>query len=282
LIDDVEVTGLAGACPAPTNFAAPTTTIACDNMDVTWTPASGSIMSGILWDVAGFDPTLGGNLIANAQTPQNIAGLTPGTAYDFYLVDSCSAGVSAPVFLTASTVSAPLPTISFTQSQTSTTSIDAVVNLDASASTNYTSVTWVFGDGTPNGTNAIENHTYTQNQAFTVTLTLVNGCGSVDSTFVVNVTGIGIEETELSRTLNIFPNPTDGAFTVNFSVDQSTEVSIRVLDALGRSVIVREMGTVSGEQMIALDLSNNASGIYMVQIVTDKGTITKRLTLRNK
>ncbi len=269
------------ACPSPTNFAA-SGTIMCNQMVATWTPASGSIISGILWDVAGFNPTLGGNLIVNAVSPQTITGMLPGTAYDFYLIDSCSAGMSAPVFLTATTPTGPMPTIAFSANQTSTTSTNAMVTFNAGASTNYTSVSWNFGDGSPNGTNATEVHPYSQNQTYTVTLTLTNGCGSVDSTFTVTVMGIGINETSLSRTLNIFPNPTDGAFTVAFNLESSQEVSIRVLDALGRTVLAKEMGKVNGAQSVGLDLSQNASGIYMVQIVTEEGTITKRLTLRSK
>ena len=36
------------------------------------------------------------------------------------------------------------------------------------------------------------------------------------------------------------------------------------------------------ERLTVIVLSNNASGIYMVQIVTEEGTITKRITLRSK
>ena len=236
----------------------------------------------MIWDVAGFDPALTGNVVANAQSPQSITGLTPGTAYDFYLIDSCALGLSAPVFNSTTTAVAPMPTIAFSQSQTATTATNATVNFDASASTNYTSITWVFGDGTPNGTNAVENHVYTQNQSYTVTLTLTNGCGTVDSTFTVTVAGIGINETALSRSLNIFPNPTDGAFTVNFNLSKDQDVSIKVIDALGRSVLLKELGKVNGAQSIGLDLSNNASGIYMVQIVSEEGTITRRITLQSK
>jgi PKD repeat protein len=208
--------------------------------------------------------------------------MMPGTAYDFYLIDSCSAGTSIPVMITATTPVGPMPSLAFTANQTSTTTTNALVTFNAGASTNFTSVTWNFGDGSANGTNATEVHSYTLNQTYTVTLTLTNGCGSVDSTFTVTVTGIGINETLLSRTLNIFPNPTDGAFTVAFDLENSQDVSIRVLDALGRTILVKEMGRVNGAQSVGLDLSQNATGIYMVQIVTEEGTITKRLTLRSK
>ncbi len=212
----------------------------------------------------------------------NLSGLMPGASYDFYLVDSCALGISPPAFLNVTTPTAPLPVIGYSATQTATTMSNAVVTFDASNSANYTSIKWEFGDGTPNGTNALEAHTYTMNQSYTVTLTLTNGCGSVDSTFTVNVMGIGLDETEIGQTLSIFPNPTDGKFNVAFEVTDNQDITIRVMDAIGRAVLVKDLGNVNGAQNVSLDLSNNASGIYMVQIVTDEGTITKRLTLRNK
>ena len=69
-------------------------------------------------------------------------------------------------------------------------------------------------------------------------------------------------------------------FINQFNIESFTFIEINTIKQ--KMTIVKEMGNVNGEQNVALDLSNNASGIYMVQIVTDRGTITKRLTLRSK
>lgn len=267
------------SCASPTNFVAPASSIGCNNIDLTWTADTGSIASNLIWDVAGFDPALGGNIISNAQSPESITGLVPGTAYDFYLIDSCSFGLTAPLLLTDTTLA--LPTSSFAQMQTSVNSNGAVINFDASSSTNYSNVQWDFGDGTANGTNAIENHTYTQNQTYSVTLTLTNACGSVDSTFTLNITGIGIEETEWSTPFSIYPNPTKGAVNLEFHLALSNDVCIKVVDAFGHLLVNKEMGQLYGKQNIELDLEGNANGIYFVLIVSEMGTISRRVSLED-
>lgn len=135
---------------------------------------------------------------------------------------------------------------------------------------------------TLDGTNAIENHSYTQNQSYSVTLTLTNACGSVDSTFTVNVTSIGFEEMELSHSLNVFPNPTNGAFSIKFNLDQSSETNIKVMDAFGRLGELNKLGNLNREQNISLNLEGNASGIYYILIGTDSGVVSRRVILKSK
>jgi PKD repeat protein len=183
--------------------------------------------------------------------------------------------------LNISTPNAPVPTVSYTTNQISTTATSADVEFDATGSSNYTSVLWDFGGGNANP-NPVATYTYTMNQTYSVTLTLTNGCGTVDSTFDVTVTGIGINETALAKSLNIYPNPTNGAFTVRFALEKREAVNVTVLDPIGRIIERKDLGTVEGATEIAFDLSDEASGVYMVQITTDSGVITKRITVRNK
>ncbi len=281
MIDDVSIDNGGGACPDPTNVAA--TNITCSTVDITWNSDAGTILSGMIYDTAGFNPLLGGTIIPGASSPQTITGLMPSTDYDFYVIDSCSAGMSNPVMVSVLTAFSPYPTMSVTSGQIDTTLTNANYLLDASASTDYTSVKWEFGDGSPDGTNAMETHAYTANGSYTVKLTLTNGCGSIDSTWTIDVFGIGVEESLLGRTLNVFPNPTAGNVNISFNVGSDMQnVSINVIDALGRTILAKDLNKVFGTQNVVLDLSGNATGVYMIKIVTDQGSITKRVTLRNR
>jgi hypothetical protein len=48
-------------------------------------------------------------------------------------------------------------------------------------------------------------------------------------------TTVGIKEKEkISNAFNVFPNPTKNQFTVEFLVDQASEVSIQIIDVLGK------------------------------------------------
>jgi hypothetical protein len=267
------------ACVPPTNFG--TTSIACDNAVVSWNSDPATILSGVLYGPAGFNPQTGGTLILPATSPLTISGLSPGTGYDMYLTDSCAAGLSIPDLLSVTTPSGPQPGIAFSVNQVNTTATTADVEFDATASSNYTSLTWDFGGGNTS-TNVVATNTYTMNQTYSVTLTLTNGCGQVDSTFDVTVAGIGIDESNLARSLNIFPNPSAGSFAVDFDLQSSEGVTINVLDPIGQLVARQELGVVQGAQHLTFDLESQASGVYLVQIVTDSGTLTRRITIRSK
>jgi hypothetical protein len=77
---------------------------------------------------------------------------------------------------------------------------------------------------------------------------------------------IRVGDEGLSTTgLTLYPNPTQGALTLQFqSTAESTEV-IRVLDVAGRVVFVQALQTVEGRNEVALDLATQPAGVYFVQ-----------------
>jgi hypothetical protein len=64
----------------------------------------------------------------------------------------------------------------------------------------------------------------------------------------------GISENELA--FNVFPNPSAGVF--NISAKLNIDATIRVVDALGRTIEARNVST----DRIAVDLSAQRAGIY--------------------
>jgi hypothetical protein len=81
----VEVT----SCPAPSALAA--TSISGSGADLTWTDNAGAANFNIEYGIAGF--TLGtGTQITSTGSPETISGLTPTTAYEFYVQADCGGG----------------------------------------------------------------------------------------------------------------------------------------------------------------------------------------------
>ena len=75
---------------------------------------------------------------------------------------------------------------------------------------------------------------------------------------------IGIEEGLNTSALNIFPNPTTGDFTVRVD-PRGTNATISVIDATGRTVLVRnERNTTAGSVLVRAD-GKLAPGIYTVR-----------------
>ncbi|MBI1192488.1 MAG: T9SS type A sorting domain-containing protein [Bacteroidetes bacterium] len=70
-----------------------------------------------------------------------------------------------------------------------------------------------------------------------------------------------------SLSLQVYPNPNDGNFTVSFALDEPAEASVRVFDAKGTLLESRPLGLLSsGRQTHALSLRNPGEGMYIVEL----------------
>jgi parallel beta-helix repeat protein len=159
------------------------------------------------------------------------------------------------------------------------TSVDLTVDFDASASIGATSYDWDFGDGT-SGTGMNVSHTYLANGSYTVQLVIAGACGTDTITQTIVIAGIGIEESLIGQTLNLYPNPNDGKFRVEFQVEGLKNVEIRVMSLLGQTVYQSKPGNVSGSYREEIDLSSQTAGVYILQVISEDGTVSRRVTVR--
>jgi hypothetical protein len=123
---------------------------------------------------------------------------------------------------------------------------------------------------------------------FVVFMNYYNASTGENAREVINVSHIkydqlvvGVEENDLAISkLGIHPNPTSGNLNVNFELEQSENVTIEVLDLLGKSVSVQNFGTlVSGAQKLNMDLSDLNSGIYFVKINAGNKVSTQKVNV---
>lgn len=89
-----------------------------------------------------------------------------------------------------------------------------------------------------------------------------------------DVTDAGINE------LSLFPNPASDKVFINFDLAASSEVSIRMIDAVGRVVNqVPAQSYNNGSNKVEINTSNLPSGVYTISIHTEQGTVTKHLNV---
>lgn len=172
---------------------------------------------------------------------------------------------------TAVVVNKPLPTASFTSS---TVGLAAIFT---NTSTNGTSYLWDFGDGN-SSTEMNPTHVYSSAATYSVTLTVTNDCGT--DTFgpiPASVLNVSIEENELAS-VSLFPNPTNGSFTVTMNNMGADASVITVIDVTGKVVMVKNVP--AGENQVTLDATSFASGIYSVKIAN--GDFSKVIRLVRK
>jgi hypothetical protein len=77
--------------------------------------------------------------------------------------------------------------------------------------------------------------------------------------------------------VNVFPNPNAGMFTVQMPGGGYT--SIKIYDELGREVYTQLLDASLQDKTLELNLSNQMNGVYFMQIITQKGTISKRIII---
>lgn len=76
---------------------------------------------------------------------------------------------------------------------------------------------------------------------------------------------------ETSMTLSIYPNPSNGKFFILYSGGEEDVSSIKVYNVIG------EMVYRSDQYQSIIDISDQKSGIYFVQLVSQKGIIIEKI-----
>ncbi len=85
------------------------------------------------------------------------------------------------------------------------------------------------------------------------------------------------EATALQASLHLYPNPSDGLFTVDFSKVNALVKTIAVYDFTGRLVLEK---AVNKNELSTTLTINQAAGIYFVKLDTNKGSISRKLIIR--
>ena len=80
--------------------------------------------------------------------------------------------------------------------------------------------------------------------------------------------------------MDIYPNPSRDVFNITFTSETVQDLRVRVLNVVGEELINEDLQQFVGEYTKQIDLSNNAKGIYFLEIETNDGIINKKLILQ--
>ena len=100
--------------------------------------------------------------------------------------------------------------------------------------------------------------------------------------FTINVIdaselGVSITENSSSTLLNAFPNPTTGILNLKIGNAVNSSTQIQVLDLNGRVVHRKNYNSIGAGNNIQIDMSTFASGIYMLQLISNEGILTQKI-----
>ena len=98
--------------------------------------------------------------------------------------------------------------------------------------------------------------------------------------FWTQPTSVKLEGVSAINNLFIYPNPSRDVFNVSFISDTKQNLSVRILNIIGEELINENLEQFIGEYTKQINLSNNAKGIYFLEIETNNGIINKKLILQ--
>ncbi|WP_343706298.1 PKD domain-containing protein [Flavobacterium sp.] len=99
--------------------------------------------------------------------------------------------------------------------------------------------------------------------------TYISGCSGTRKMLDV----ADVEDVKLTEGLVVYPNPTNGI--LNLSLENNTKSDVRLYDALGQQLLST---TFEGSEQ-QLDLNNFGRGIYLLQVISDGKSTTKKIIL---
>lgn len=79
---------------------------------------------------------------------------------------------------------------------------------------------------------------------------------------------LGLEDKGSFSEIALFPNPNDGEVNVSFSLETAQKVTLIVMDVSGKELKSTVINGNTGDNVVLLDNSDFASGVYFVQLKT--------------
>ena len=98
--------------------------------------------------------------------------------------------------------------------------------------------------------------------------------------FWTQPTSIRLEGGSAINNLFIYPNPSRDIFNVSFTSDTKQDLKVRIFNVIGEELINENLEQFIGEYTKQINLSDNAKGIYFLEIETNDGVVNKKLILQ--
>lgn len=187
------------------------------------------------------------------NTINNATASMSGT-YEVTVTDGSGCSATDDVSVTVNPI-ASVDTFNFSQG----TGVDSQkVTFTSVNVNNADTIKWDFGDGGTDNT-ANPTHSYTNDGMYTVTLIVINDCGSDTVTRQISVETLDINNITNDNMILVYPNPAKESVTIeNKTISRLNNIS--VVDVMGRVVATQQPR--GNKQLV--DISRLRAGIYYI------------------
>jgi M6 family metalloprotease-like protein len=90
------------------------------------------------------------------------------------------------------------------------------------------------------------------------------------------------EDELVSSGLSLYPNPTDGHFSVVFNSNTESLCAVRLMDNLGRVVLAEDIQALAGDNLLEYNLGNLSNGIYYFMLDVDNNHEVFKVVVDNR
>lgn len=208
----------------------------------------------------------GNNTEEQLSSTNGVAISTPEFISDLDGVTFIEASNFASHFIYGQSTSCVSSTLNLTMVPVSNVTISAVGNILSTIT--GTAYQWYFNGNIIPGENN-QTITATTPGFYSVEVTFGGNCTGMSDEYPYNV--IGLEE--LSQDLTIYPNPTNGIVHIELTnelLDKAT--GIYLMDMSGRKV---QLDFENSATILDIDLTNFASGVYLLELHSSNGVISR-------
>jgi PKD repeat protein len=218
------------------------------------------------------------NWTFDGATPSTSTDQNPVVTYDIpgtypVTLDASNSVGSDNITVNSYIVVDDVPTASFSANSDTT----HVVFLNTSIGGTNPTYLWNFGDGMTS-TDETPSHDYAAGGTYIVTLTVTNDCGSETFEMTVVLTTATNEITFLEEFL-LFPNPTDGQFTIVLKGEPKDDLHINLINIIGQYIHREEVDFTSGQLTKTFNFDRLPVGTYIVELKSDQQVSYKKVVI---
>jgi len=200
-----------------------------------------------------------GSTAAAATTNPTGTVLSAGT-YTVTVTDNADNSVTASVTITQ------LPAIIISPSLTAATGTNnGTASATVSGGASPYTYSWAPVSASTSSVSSLSAGSYT------CTVTDANGCEN-SSIFDITGTDAGINEVNgKGEEVKVYPNPSNGQFTIQLAVGSGQLAVVEVYNVLGEEVLTETLRSSQGDN--TLNMSNQPQGIYLYRVITNNGEL---------